>query len=317
MTRADVLTFGETMAVFRATGPLRLGGTAQLSVAGAESNLAVGLSRLGHAACWVGRVGSDELGELVLRSLRAENVDISHARTDPRRPTGLFVLEPRAGHLMRASYYRAGSAGSAITARDVLPALARRPRILHVTGITPALNRSAADAVSAVTGEARALGVTVCLDVNYRSALWPAQRARDFLQPLARSADIVIASDDELPLVAGPPGGDPDQLAAGLLAAGAGEVVVTRGADGAVAFSRRQRAGLPARPVPVTDVVGAGDAFAAGYLSGVLDGLDLPGRLGRAITAGAFAVSTRGDWEGLPTRRDLETLDVSGGTTLR
>ncbi|MDR0345655.1 MAG: ribokinase, partial [Nocardiopsaceae bacterium] len=61
----------------------------------------------------------------------------------------------------------------------------------------------------------------------------------------------------------------------------------------------------------------AGDAFAAGYLSGVLDGLDLPGRLGRAITAGAFAVSTRGDWEGLPTRRDLETLDVSGGTTLR
>ena len=317
----DVVTVGETMASFRAAGPLRLGGEARLSVAGAESNVAIGLARLGHAVRWVGRVGDDELGELVLRMLRAENVDVSYAVTDPARPTGLIVFEPRAGRLMRALYYRTGSAGSAIAACDVLSALQPPPRILHVTGITPALSPAAADAVLAAMRHARSAGAQVCLDVNYRSRLWSPERASAVLRSLAPYADILIASVSELPLLS-PPGDAVADPADHLLANGTTEVVITRGADGATAIAAGQAVSLPARRVPVVDVVGAGDAFAAGYLSGYLDGLDTSGRLARAITTSAFAVSTAGDWEGLPTRADLPQLgaaelDLSGDTTLR
>ncbi|MBV9383323.1 MAG: sugar kinase [Streptosporangiaceae bacterium] len=319
----DVVTVGETLAALRARGPLRLGGPAGLSVAGAESNVAIGLVRLGHAVRWVGRVGADELGELVLRTLRAEKVDVSYAITDDLRQTGLILFERRAGHLVRALYYRANSAGSAITPADVLRALEDAPRILHVTGITPALGAVAADAITAAVHRARALGTKVCLDVNYRSRLWTAEQARAALRPLAGLADILIASAGELPLLAdaadgpGPAGDTETRTAQALLARGTGEVVITRGAAGATAIRAGERVSLAAPQVPVVDVVGAGDAFAAGYLSGLLDGLDVPQRLDRAVTTGAFAVAAEGDWEGLPTRAELSGLDVSGNTTLR
>lgn len=314
----EVVTLGEAMASLRSATPLRLGGTMHLSVAGAEANVAIGLARLGHAVRWVGRIGADELGALVLRTLRAENVDVGHARVDRHgRPTGLLLLESRAGDLMRASYYRAGSAGSLLSANDVLPALVPGVRVLHLTGITPALGSSAAEAVLAAVARARELGVTVCLDVNYRSRLWSVDDAHRVLLPLARSADMLVASADELALVSDDlTAGEPDAVRA-LLANGLREVVVTRGADGASGHTPDGSVSLPARPVPVADVVGAGDAFVAGYLSGLLDGLDLPGRLDRAVTTGAFAVATRGDWEGLPTREELALLDGPAGTTLR
>lgn len=314
----QVVTVGETMAALRSAGLLRLGGAMHLSIAGAESNVAIGLARLGHSVRWVGRVGSDEVGALVLRTLRAENVDVGHVGVDRAgRPTGLLLFESRAGDLMRASYYRRGSAGSALVADDILPALAGGTRVLHLTGITPALGASAAEAVRAATARARELGITVCLDVNYRSRLWSQADARQVLSPLARSADVLVASADELPLVCEDPALGVEEAVPALLETGPREVVITRGAEGASAHSRDGSATVLARRVPVVDVVGAGDAFVAGYLSGLLDGLDLPERLGRAATTGAFAVATHGDWEGLPTRDELSLLDGPAGTTVR
>src|SRR3954467_12814827 len=107
----DVLTLGETMAAFRASGALRLGGTVQLSVAGAESTVAIGLSRLGHRVEWIGVTGADEPGALVRRTRRAEGVGRTWARVDPARPTGLILFESRVGDISRVTYHRAGSAG--------------------------------------------------------------------------------------------------------------------------------------------------------------------------------------------------------------
>lgn len=178
----DVVTVGETMAALRATGPVRLGAPMQLSVAGAEANVAIGLARLGHRAGWVGRVGDDEFGALVLRTMRAEQVDVSHTRLDADgRPTGLLAREDRIADLVNVAYYRAGSAGSALRAADVLPALNRGVRILHLTGITPALSAGAAEAVRAAAARAGELGITVCLDVNYRARLWSPAEARKVL----------------------------------------------------------------------------------------------------------------------------------------
>jgi 2-dehydro-3-deoxygluconokinase len=307
---ADVVTLGETMAAIRTDGPIRLGGTARWSIAGSESNVAIGLARLGHAVRWIGRVGADEPGALVLRTLRAENVDVTHAATDPEAPTGLILFEPRLAGVVRVGYYRAGSAGSRLTEAEVLKALSPVPRVLHVTGITPALGPEPRAALAAAVAAARDAGVTVCFDVNYRSRLWPAAEAARALRPLATLADIVVASADELTLVA------PDGPA-GLLAAGVAEVVVTRGADGAEAVTAAGTLAVPAHEVTLVDPVGAGDAFVAGYLSALLDGRDVDGRLARAVTTGAFAAATEGDWEGLPTRDELPLLGEPPGTTLR
>src|SRR3954470_5363039 len=259
------------MAAIRTDGPIRLGGTARWSIAGAESNVAIGLARLGHAVRWIGRVGADEPGALVLRTLRAENVDVAYAATDPDAPTGLILFEPRLAGVVRVGYYRTGSAGSRLTEAEVLKALSPAPRILHVTGITPALGPEPRAALAAAVAAARDAGVTVCFDVNYRSRLWPAGEAARVLRPLATAADIVVASADELALVA------PDGPA-GLLAAGVAEVVVTRGADGAEAVTAAGTLAVPAREVTLVDPVGAGDSFVAGYLSALLDGLDVDGR---------------------------------------
>ncbi|WP_280890912.1 sugar kinase [Streptomyces sp. LBL] len=306
------------MAALRAQGALRLGGSLGLSVAGAESNVAIGLARLGHRVRWAGRVGADELGALVLRTLRAEGVDIEYAITDDTgRPTGLLLTEPRLGTLTRVSYYRSGSAGSVVSPADVLPALAATPRILHLTGITPALSPTAAEAALAAATAAREAGITVCLDVNHRSRLWTADSARTALRPLLARTDLLVASEDELPLVLERPGVDEPEAVRSVLAEGVGEVVVKRGARGATAFTADGATDRAARQVDAVDLVGAGDAFVSGYLSGLLDSVDIPARLYRAVTTAAFAVATRGDWEGLPTRDELGLFDQPDGTTIR
>ncbi|MFF4256957.1 sugar kinase [Streptomyces sp. NPDC001663] len=306
------------MAALRAQGALRLGGSLGLSVAGAESNVAIGLARLGHQVRWAGRVGADELGALVLRTLRAESIDTDHAVADDTgRPTGLLLTEPRLGTLTRVSYYRAGSAGSAVSPADVLPALAPGTRVLHLTGITPALGPSAAEAVLAAAAAAREAGITVCLDVNYRSRLWTSDHARTALRPLLAHTNLLIASEDELPLVQQRPEAGEPEAVQDLLAAGIDEVVIKRGGRGATAFTADGATDCEARQVDAVDLVGAGDAFVAGYLSGLLDGADIPARLHRAVTTAAFAVATRGDWEGLPTRDELGLFDQPDGTTIR
>jgi 2-dehydro-3-deoxygluconokinase len=313
----EVATFGETMAALRALDPIRLGGAMRLSVAGAEGNVAIGLARLGHRVRWTGLVGDDETGALVLRTLRAEGVDVAYARTDERGPTGLILFERRVGDVTRVIYHRAGSAACFLAAGDVLPALAPPPRMLHVTGITPALGPGPAEAVRAAVTAASDAGVRVCLDVNHRAGLWDRGRAAETLRPLLPRLSVVIASEDELELIAPSSASIERDRVSALLDAGVSDVVVKRGADGATGRTAAEEVHTPARRVPVVDPVGAGDAFVAGYLSGLLDGLDLTARLDRAVTTGAFAVAAPGDWEGLPTRRELPLLRSLPGTTLR
>ncbi|MEW2426605.1 sugar kinase [Micromonospora sp. NPDC047644] len=311
----DLLTLGETMAAFRTTGPLRLGGTAGISVAGSESNVAIGVARLGHRAAWIGVTGADEPGELVRRTLRAEGVDLTWARVDRTAPTGLILFENRVADIFRVTYHRAGSAGSRLGPADVARAFdvpGSPPRLLHVTGITCALGVGPYQAVVEAVRRARAAGSTICLDVNHRNRLWSVADAAAALRPLLASIDLVIASDDELAVLT-----DATDPASALLSAGVTEVVVKHGADGATSHSATGTLHRPARTVPVVDTVGAGDAFVAGLLSGWLDGVDASARLDRAVTTGAFAVATRGDWEGLPDRAELALLDHEPGGTVR
>jgi 2-dehydro-3-deoxygluconokinase len=312
----DVVTLGETMVSLRAATPLRLGGALAMSMSGAESNVAIGLARLGHSVRWGGRVGDDEVGAYILRTLRAESVTVDTVVVDPLRPTGLMLAERRIADVSRVNYYRAGSAGSALAETDAAAALEGGARLLHVTGITPALSESAARATAAAVRWAREAGVLVSVDVNYRSKLWSAEEARPVLSELVRLADIVIASEDELGLVVPTPE-DERASAAELAASGVTQLVVKRGARGASVWCEGRVTHAPATVVTVRDTIGAGDALTAGYLSGILDELPVATALKRGTLAGAFAVSAVGDWEGLPTRDELLLLDAESGSTLR
>jgi len=319
MTGCDVVTLGETMVSLRTDTPLRLGGDLRMTVAGAESNVAIGLARLGHTVRWGGRVGTDEAGEFVLRTLRAEAVLVDSVVRDSERSTGLMLAERRINDLSRVSYYRTDSAGSQLSPADAAACFVTAPRLLHITGITPALSDLAAEAVVEAVRLARSAGAVISFDVNFRAKLWNEDAARGVLGRLARSADIVIASEDELALIvehAGTPGGE-ESAAAELATFGVHTLVVKRGARGASEFCDGQVRHAPVVAVTVRDSIGAGDAFTAGYLSGVLDDLGSAGALDRGTITGAFAVAAAGDWEGAPNRAELHLLAAPAGTTLR
>lgn len=317
-----VLCLGETMAAVRVQGPLRLGGEARVSIAGCEGNVAIGLSRLGVRSAWVGVVGDDELGALVRRTLLAEGVDCAAVRVHASRPTGLLMFEPVFGARTRALYYRSGSAGAQLAARDVERAVAALPdRLTAVvtSGITLALGPEPAEAVPAALCQARLTGATSCLSINYRSALWTREQAAASISPVAGLADVLIGDAGEVALAAGQsdPDHDPADCAMGLLDAGVQEVVVTRGAAGACAFDGSGRVDQPAVETRVVDTIGAGDAFTSGYLAARLAGMTLAQRLRAGAVSAAFCVASHGDWEGLPTRRDLDLLSLESGGALR
>lgn len=309
-----ILTFGETMGLVVAdqVGSLAAARACTLDIGGAESNLAMAAARLGTPATWVGRVGADAVGDLVADRVRGAGVDARVVR-DPDAFTGVMVRSRPVGSAVRVDYHRRGSAGSRLRADDVPEELVRTAGVLHVTGITAALGPSARQAVFSAVESARASGVLVSLDVNHRAKLWTADEANPVLRDLVGRADIVFAGVDEAELVLGEVAGSAGDAARMLAAEGPAEVVVKDGARGAVAVVDGRA--LVARPVPVrqVDPVGAGDAFAAGYLVERLAGLSPSQRLHTAAESGAWAVGVPGDCRSLPTREDLALLRAAGG----
>ncbi|MEV6637197.1 sugar kinase [Actinoplanes sp. NPDC051470] len=296
---SGLFTFGETMGLVAADGIglLEYARSFSFAIGGAESNVAIGVARLGGRATWLGRVGRDATGDLIANRLRHEGVTTHAIRDDAF--TGLMVRYRRTGALTHVDYHRAGSAGSRLSPAD-LPASFSDIDILHVTGITPALSAGARAAVFQAVEQARADGVTVSVDVNYRAKLWSRFDAAPVLRDLVTRADIAFAGPDEAALFVGD--GDP---VAGLAGLGPAEVVVKDGARGCAALIEGRRYEVPALAATVVDPVGAGDAFVAGYLADRMAGAAAGPRLRTAIAVGAFAVTTPGDCEGLPYRDDL------------
>ncbi|MGP4043216.1 sugar kinase [Streptomyces sp. 2A115] len=303
-----LVTVGEALAVLAAPdpGPLALGTALRLGLAGAESNVAVAVSRLGGSATWIGRVSEDELGELILRELRAEGVTTAVAR-DPA-PTSLLLRERRTATHSRTRYYRTHTAGSRLSAEDIPEHLVAGAAVLHITGITPALGEGPSKAVTRAVDIAVDAGVPVSLDINFRSLLWSEAEARRTLGPLLCRSDLVFAGPHEA-RIAVPDAEKPEELAKSICDLGPGGAVIKLGAEGAYALLDGQEYRQPAVPVTVQDSVGAGDAFVGGYLAELLAGEPPEQRLRTAALLGAFAVSTTGDWEGLPRRSELNLLD--------
>jgi len=312
----SVVALGESLGLLVASriGRLELVPTMDLGFGGAESNVAIGLARLGVPVTWMGRLGDDALGRLVERQLRAEGVGAAVTR-DPEAPTALMLKERPSAGSSAVSYYRAGSAGSRLAPEHLDLDRIRDARVLHITGISAALGDAPRAALDAAVDAAHEGGTIVSFDVNHRSRLWDAERAVPAYRALAARADVVFAGDDEAELLTGER--DTDAQIAALAALGPAQVVVKRGADGATALADGERATQAAFPVHAVDTVGAGDAFVAGYLAELLAGASLAERLRTAAACGALACTAPGDWEAAPDRAAIARLLVGGDPVQR
>lgn len=305
----DVVTFGEVMTLLLAGSdlPLSVADHLEVGMAGAESNLAIGLARLGHSVAFFGRVGGDVLGDRIRRGLRSEGIDTRWLVTDAGHPTGLLIRDSPNGRPVTVLYRRSGSAASHLSAADVPTELIGRARVLHATGITAALSADAYKATLQAMTVARAAGVTVTFDPNVRLRLADAARWREIVDVLARHADIVFTGADEADLIS--PDLPPAQW---YTERGASVVVVKDGIRGATEFDHDGALHQPAWNVTAVDPVGAGDAFNTGWLSAWLRGLGPAERMREASVVAALVVATRGDCTGLPDTRTRDAVLADG-----
>ena len=317
MTRApsagdspELVAFGEALIAFVASPVGSLDEARQFSthVAGAESNVAVGVARLGHRASFSGRVGDDAFGSMIVRRLLAEGVAIEHLVRDDAAPTGLLFRNLREFPPPEVAYRRTGSAGSRLAPDDVHAALEglRPGTVVHVSGVTPALSESCMAAVLVLAEMAQAHELRLFVDVNYRARLWDANIAAPVLRNLVASASIVTASRHEAALLTGEDSAV--DAAAALVDLGPHVVVIRDDSLGAVASTGSHSAPIvvPSRGIrSAVDPVGAGDAFNAGLIASLLEDQSLPDAIATAHLCGAAAVGVIGDIEGLPTRKDL------------
>jgi dehydrogluconokinase len=309
-TAFDVALFGEAMLLLVADrpGPLENAESFFKRTAGAETNVAIGLSRLGMKVGWASRLGTDSMGRALLAAMRAEGIDCSHVITDAAQRTG-FQFKGRVtdGSDPPIEYHRKGSAASQMGPADVDEAWLRSARHLHATGVFAAISDTSLQAALKTMDVMRAAGRTISFDTNLRPTLWSStDTMRHWVNELASRADWVLPGIEEGLLLTGHD--KPEDVARFYRERGAKLVVVKLGAAGAYYDSDVAGTGhVDGFAVKeVIDTVGAGDGFAAGVVSALLEGRSVPDAVRRGAWIGARAVQVLGDTEGLPTRAQLE-----------
>ncbi|WP_138896084.1 sugar kinase [Streptomyces chryseus] len=308
----DVVCLGESMVTFLPSRPGRLADVPSFGrgIGGAESNVACALAAAGHRARWVGRVGADGFGDHLVDTIAGYGVDTSAVSRDPHRPTGVYfrTADDRDADGFEVVYYRAGSAASAMSPLTVPLDELAAGRVLHLSGITAALSADCLDLMRTLTAR-RAGRPLVSFDVNHRANLWRGPDGPRVLLDLARGADLVFVGEDEALTAWGVRG------AAAIRATlpQPGTLVVKQGAAGATVYTRTGAGSdtvttVPAPRVDVVAPVGAGDAFAAGFLSATLRGLPVRDRLRHGHLMAAAALTVPGDLGTPPSRAHADRL---------
>lgn len=301
----DIVTVGEGLLalVSDRVGPIRLANRFGVSIASPECAVAVGLRRLGHSVVWAGRVGGDEAGSLIRTVLSGEGIEVS-AVTDHEAKTGLVLQGRRTSDDSHDLRFAAGCAGSRLRPDDVPDDLIESARILHVSMATAAVSKTAAETIEAAVSRSW----FASLDAGYRPGSWSTEEYRGYVQALLPKVQLLFVPVQDARMLTANEDADaePFELAEALTELGPSTVVVMSGRRHAVSVSVEGiRLAAPA-PVREVDPRGASEAFMAGYLSSQLRGGDAGTRLRFASQVAAFAVSTDGVWEGLPTMADLK-----------
>lgn len=315
MCRKKMVLIGEPMGLFIAEEPGALSEVKKFSasVAGAEYNVAVGLTRLGHTALFCTKLGADPHGERILASMVQNGIATELVLRDTENLTGYMLKSMVTSGDPEIFYYRKQSAASAMTPQDIDHLDLSGCEYLHITGVFPAVSLSARATVKRLIKRARALDMFVSFDPNLRPQLWPSQGEMvRTLNEFAQDADLVLPGIAEGLTLTGEQ--EPEGIAGWYHRLGVPNVIVKTGSKGAFHSCKDGESGVvPAFPVKkIVDTVGAGDGFAAGVLSALMEGLSLREAAMRGNVIGAVQITHKSDNEGLPDRAGLAAIEAKG-----
>ncbi len=312
----DLVSVGETMVSFlpQASLPLQYVSGFQKSCGGAESNVCIGLSKLGKKTCWISRLGNDEFGSYIYKYIRGEGVDVAVDFVSSH-PTGILFKQFSAQHDNKVFYYRKGSAASTLQIGHIPLDTLKETKVLHLTGILPALSNDCLHTTLELIQFANEHQIPVSFDPNIRLKLWTKEQAKEILLPLLDKISILLLGEDEADLLFG--NHDKTTLQNLMKKNQYSMLALKKGADGSVVYTADSIEEIPPFRVQSVDNIGAGDAFDAGFLYGYLE--QLPARecgvLGNAM--GAFAVMGPGETETLPSFSTLKNFIENREEVLR
>lgn len=302
-----IMLIGEPMALFMANSEGELENVSEysVSVAGAELNVAIGLTRLGHSATYMTKLGEDPFGKRIVVSLTENGIGSEFVTYSQTNPTGFMLKGKTSEGDPKIFYFRKNSAASTISEEDIESVDFSKYGYLHLTGILPALTESTKKATFRLIEKARKNGVYISFDPNLRPQLWKDRETMvKVINELASKADIVFPGEGEGEILCG--SRDPQKIGEFYLSLGAKAVVTKVGSKGAVITTADGSEFVEGFKVEkVVDTVGAGDGFAAGTLSGIMEDKSLYESVRRGNAVGAIQVTHRSDNEGLPTREEL------------
>ncbi|MDQ0243365.1 2-dehydro-3-deoxygluconokinase [Bacillus fengqiuensis] len=302
----DVITIGDGMITFHpaSTGPMRFVNSFERKIGGAELNFAIGCARLGLKTGWISRLGRDEFGRFIKHQMRGEGIDTSEVKLMEGYPTSLNFKEMSENGSGRTFYYREKSPTSTMTPDDLNEDYFKQAKLLHVTGVFPAIGGNNAAIVQRALTLAKRYGLLISFYPNIRLKLWSKEEARRVLTSFLPYVDILLTGEEEADILVGT--SDPQEIIQTFFEYGIKTVVIKRGEDGSIAASKEEWIEAPSVKVPhVVDTIGAGDGFDAGFIYGVLNQWPLEKTVHFANTVGAMVVSVRGDNEGLPFYEDV------------
>lgn len=310
----DLFTFGEALALFLAsdTDSVVTAREFTLESAGAEANVAVAVTRLGLTCMFQSRLGTDQLGDVIIAELLKEKIDVSRIKR-VENYTGSMVRNRGTTQPVNATYMRKSSAASTMEPSDLNFSDIQSCRWLHATGITAAISQSARDTVAQALDMARQSGIKKSFDLNIRRKLWSEARAREALLDLAQNVDILFGGMDEYQVVWG--SDDPKSNLHRAAEKGIDTAIMTAGPGLIRVLSEGSYFEISPPVVKAVDPVGSGDAFVAGTIAGLLYGLDLRDAIIQGSESGAAVAASVGDWTGLPYGLAGRRLDADERTT--
>ncbi len=303
---SDVLTFGEPMMLF-AGDKDKIYDSNQFTkyVAGSELNVSVGLARLGYEVIYATKLGTDPFGRYIYDFMKKERINISYIKFDPFHSTGIMFKSKKEDGDPEIFYFRKNSAASSINKSDLEFVEKENPKIIHLTGITPALSESTMETVLFLVNFSRQRKITLTFDPNLRPQLWKSKDEMiNVINEIAFSSDVFLPGLKEAEILTGL--SDPKKIADFYIKKGVKTVAIKLSEKGAFLSNGNESYFVPSFHVKVVDTVGAGDGFCAGMISGLLDGISLKEAVVRANAIGAMQVMTPGDNDGLPDRKRLE-----------
>jgi 2-dehydro-3-deoxygluconokinase len=316
--RFDVTTIGEMLLRLSVPSGERLEATNHLDMhpAGAEANVATLLARLGRRTCWFGALPENPLGRLAANALRDAGVDSTGIIQRTHGRLGTYYVEfGEAPRGIQVTYDRAHSCAAELDVNEIDWDSLRDTRLLHLTGITPALSPSCAEVVTSAVQKAKNRGVQLSFDINYRQKLWSEEKAAQALAPLIQNVEILFCSQTDAIRLFHCSGPSEEIVQRMLELSHAHHVILTRAEKGVLLWDGQKLTHEGARPTQIIDRLGAGDALASGVIHGWLDG-DITSGLRYGVTLAAMALSQRGDMV-ITNKAELLALSQQSSTLTR